>query len=493
VVSAASESPRYRSARLPRPTRTALARRGWQLGSIFTRQLAPLALDLAARRRPINVAVWAPPLRRALEQSGGTFVKFGQIVASSSGLFGEVLSEEFRSCLDTGPPVAFADVRAVVEDELGADLHELFASFEPVPIGRASIAVVHKATLPDGTEVAVKVLRPRIAEQVATDLDLMEPLFALLVRHTGDQLAGATLQQLDGLRQQIGEELDLRNEVRALEHFAALVKESGLDQLVVPRPYPALSSRSVLTMEYLDGVPIDDVEVLGRLGRDPSRIVEQLIQAFFVTTLRWRTFHGDLHAGNLLLLGDGRVGVIDWGIVGRLDEATHRYFCRVLAAALGDESAWGDVAAHLSSIYGPAIKTAVGLDDEQLGQFLRMMIEPVLLKPFGEFSIAEMMVMTQVQVAKAHGVTYQGRSVRELYRRLRLQRRIHSMALAGGGLMSEFDRSNFLLGKQLMYFERYGRLYLGGRAILDDRSFFTELLTAVDPDNYDGRTQQGES
>jgi len=176
------------------------------------------------------------------------------------------------------------------------------------------------------------------------------------------------------------------------------------------------------------------------------------------------------------LLRDGRVGVIDWGIVGRLDAETHKFFVRLLQAVLGDEDAWDDVTSYLIKTYGPSVREVMGMDDQQLAQFMRSMIEPILLRPFGEISFAEMMSVTQGQVAEANGVSFQSRSLRELWRRLRLQRRIHRLAVEGGGLMSEFDRSNFLLGKQLMYFERYGRLYLSDRAILSDREFLARLL-----------------
>lgn len=429
-----------------------------------------------AHRGVFEPTEFARPLRMAFEDVGGTFTKFGQILASSPGLFGPEVADEFRSCLDTGPMVAFPEVRRRVEDDLGVSLEEAFASFEPTPIGRASIAVVHRATLHDGRVVAVKVLRPGVEHLVATDLDLMEPLFGLLARQTGAQLAGAIFQQIDGFRQQIGEELDLRNEAKALAHFRVLNERYGFALIAVPEPFPELSGPNVLTMEFLDGIAVDDFAGLAELGIDVAPLIDQLIRGFFLMTVKHRMFHGDIHAGNLLLLKDGRVGVLDFGIVGRLDDETHWFLVRLLAAVLGDEAAWEDVTTHLVVTYGPAIGEAMGLDEAQLKMFIRAMVEPMLLKPFGEVSIAEIMNTTQVQVAEAHGVEFTSRSILGIVKRLRLQRRIHKMATASGGMLSDFDRGYFLLGKQLMYFERYGKLFLADKPILADRAFIASLL-----------------
>jgi len=270
--------------------------------------------------------------------------------------------------------------------------------------------------------------------------------------------------------------MDLRNEARAMAVFRSLNDDLGLSLVAVPEPFPQYSSRSVLTMEYLDGFAVDDLQAVIDQGVDPAPLIEQLIRGFFMMTVKYRVFHGDVHAGNLLLLRDGRIGVIDWGIVGRLDEETHWFLCRMLAAVLGEDQAWDDVTAHIVKTYGPAIGEAMGMDDAQLAVFIRGMIEPVLLKPFGEVSFAEMMNATQVQVAKAHGVEFADYSIRATFKRIRLQRRIHKMATDAGGLMSDFDRGYFLLGKQLMYFERYGKLFLKDSPILSDPDFLRALL-----------------
>ena len=250
--------------------------------------------------------------------------------------------------------------------------------------------------------------------------------------------------------------------------------------MAVPEPYPELSGRNVLTMEFFDGVPIDDLARVADLGFDPTPLVQEVMRAFFLTTVRWGAFHGDVHAGNMMLLRDGRIGVIDWGIVGRLDPSTHRFFISLLSAAMGDESAWPVVTKHITDVYGPAIGVAVGLSDEDLTAFVRSIMEPALTRPFGEVSLAGIMQTIQLQMAKAQGVEAHQRSVRSILRRLRTQRKVRRMADQSGGLMSDFDRGTFLLAKQLMYFERYGRMFVSEVPILNDRAFIEQLLAGVD-------------
>jgi aarF domain-containing kinase len=479
--------PRIYPRRLPDPTRRQLLRRSRTIGKVVALHFTPTAMRQLRRIRhgPLPAAQLARPLRKSFQDLGGTFMKFGQIIASSPGLFGDEVSDEFRACLDTGPEVPFPDVRQRVEEDLGLSLRDAFAEFEPHPIGTASIAVVHRARLLDGRVVAVKVLRPDIEQVVATDLDLMQPLLEILVRQTGDQMAGNVLQLLDGFRVQIGEEMDLRNEARSLAHFRRLQSEFDLGLMAVPEPHVHLSGRNVLTMEFFDGVPIDDFAKVAELGHDPTPLVQEVIRAFFLTTVRWGAFHGDVHAGNMMLLRDGRIGVIDWGIVGRLDPSTHRFFISLLSAAMGNEDAWPIVTAHITDVYGPAISVAVGLSGDELTTFFRSILEPALTRPFGEVSLAGILQTIQLQMARAQGVEAHRRSVRAIVRRLRTQRRVRRMADEAGGLMSEFDRGTFLLAKQLMYFERYGRMFVSEVPILNDRAFIGQLLAGVDMASLD--------
>jgi predicted unusual protein kinase regulating ubiquinone biosynthesis (AarF/ABC1/UbiB family) len=457
--------------------REEIARRAAQIAWVTTKHFAPLAVR-TARKRALDPDAFARPLRLTFEELGTTFMKFGQLVSSSPGVFGDEVSAEFRSCLDTGPAVPFDEVRRTVETELGMHLHEAFASFDPEPIGRASIALVHRATLHDGTDVAVKVLRPGIEKRVSIDMDLFEPMLEIIARTTGEYMAGQLVQMFDGFRVQLGEELDLRNEARAIQHMQQLLRVVDLPLVTVPEVYPDFCGSRVLTMEFLDGVPVDDLSRIEQYGFDPSPVVAQTVKGFLMTTVRWGFFHGDVHAGNLLLLPDGRIGVIDWGIVGRLDHDTHMFFRRIVEAALGDEDAWGDIAAHTIKQYGSLLEQGMGMTHEELTVFMRMMLEPLLKAPFGEVSLVEILNAPQAKVAEVKGLEVESRSLRAIYKRFKEQRKLRLLAESEGIIESEFERGMFLLTKALMYFERYGKMYMSDVGIFSDEEFFRAALAA---------------
>jgi ubiquinone biosynthesis protein len=469
------DSPRVFPRYLAPATREEIARRAAQIAWVTTKHFTPLALK-TARSRALAPEAFARPLRLTFEELGTTFMKFGQLISSSPGVFGDEVAGEFRSCLDTGLPVPFDDVRRVVEADLGMVLEDAFADFDPEPIGRASIAVVHKATLHDGTVVAVKVLRPGIERRVSIDMDLFEPLLAIIARTTGEYFAGELLQMFNGFRLQLGEELDLRNEARAIVHMRRLLDIVDLPLVTVPSVFDSHSGSHVLTMEFLDGIPVDDLERIKRYGYDPAPVVTQTVMGFLLTTIRWGFFHGDVHAGNLMLLPDGRIGVIDWGIVGRLDPDTHMFFRRIVEAALGDEAAWGDIAKHAVKTYGVVMEQGLGMTEDDLTVFLRGMLEPLLRKPFGEVSLAEILTAPQQRVAEARGIELENRSVRAIVRRFKEQRKLRLLAENEGVYDSEFERGMFLLTKSLMYFERYGKMYMSDIGLFEDEAFFRAAL-----------------
>jgi predicted unusual protein kinase regulating ubiquinone biosynthesis (AarF/ABC1/UbiB family) len=264
-----------------------------------------------------------------------------------------------------------------------------------------------------------------------------------------------------------------------MEHYRSLLANIDLPGVVVPEPFPELSARRVLTMELLDGVAIDDLSAIESFGVDPGPVVEQAVKAWFVTGIVYGTFHGDVHAGNLMLLRDGRIALIDWGIVARLDPATHAFFRQLIAGSLGDEAAWDEIAAFFAQMLGPVLARAE-LEPAELTRMLRPRIEAMLTQPFGQMSLGALISENQREAAEAEGDQLSSfRARRSEARRNRGPDRDPVR-----GAVPPFNRGLFLLGKQLMYFERYGRMYLQDVSILEDREFFRTLveLQPVTPD-----------
>jgi hypothetical protein len=459
---------------LPRASRGRRGARRAETAAIFTRHLAPVAASrVAGRTRPPDDI--GRRLRRAFETLGSTYVKFGQLIGSSPGAFGQAVSDEFRSCLDAGPAVPFFQVRAAVEAMTGQPLAETFASFDEAPLAAASIAVVHRATLVDGHEVAVKVLRPGIAARVALDLDIMQPLFRRLALR-GLPIGGPLYRFLGGFRTQVAEELDLANEARTMQHFRELFAAAGFDNIVVPLPVDGLVGRDVLVMDFLDGVPIDDVAAIDALGHDASPLLKDLLRSWFLTGLRDGMFHGDIHAGNLMLLRDGRMGMIDWGIVGRLDEPTRHLFRRFVEAVLGDASAWPEILAFMQE-HGPFGAAAGGdgstleISDEDKDE-----IEGILTRPFGDVSLA----------GAFSGPGRLGEERRPLTRPERRERRsrireLRQRVIGSGFADTQLAQANFMLFKQLLYFERYGKMYMSDTALMGDHDWLQKVLAESPP------------
>ncbi|MCB1260265.1 MAG: AarF/ABC1/UbiB kinase family protein [Acidimicrobiales bacterium] len=441
------------------PSGAHLRRRTAQTLDVARRRLGPLATRKALGK-PIDPARAAPRIVAACADLGATYVKFGQLVASAPSVFGEEVSVAFRALLDQGRPVGFHKVQHEVERATHEPLRTTFAEFDPEPVGRASMAVVHRAQLADGTDVAVKILRPGIERKVAADFQLM----GWLIPRVASRVAGAQAQMIEpmlaGLRNQLCEELDLRNEARTMDHFNGLLTEVDLPSVAIPHTYPELSSRRVLVMEWFDGAAIDDLSAIEAFGVDPVPLVTDTVKAFFLTTARYGLFHGDVHAGNLLLLRDGRIGVLDWGIVGRLDEDNREAFCDIIRAALGDEEAWGRVTDRIVAQIGPLIEHRLGVTPDQIPAMVRAVLEPMFTKPFGEVKLSTLLLGPE-----------------------ELQGGRPGLAGVGGtddveGLdPAAFDRSMLLLAKQLLYFERYGQMYLSELSLLSDRDFFSQLVT----------------
>jgi len=429
---------------------------------VFARRLGPVA-----RKQHRSPAEVGRRLRLAFEDLGATYVKFGQLIGSSPGAFGQAMSDEFRSCLDTGPLVPYTEIRAAIEAATGKPVEATFAELSTDAVAGASIAVVHRGRLHDGRDVAVKILRPHIADRVAIDLDIMEPLLKHVAMR-GIGMAGPMYRFIKGFRTQIAEELDLRNEARTMEHFRGLVADEGLDMLVIPEPI--IATEQVLVMEWLDGVAIDDVDAIAAMGHDPGALMQDMLRSWFLTGLRDGMFHGDIHAGNLMLLRDGRAGVIDWGIVGRLEPSTQHVFRRFVEAVLGDATAWPEIIAFMKE------NTPMPVQGDDLPEEDKAEIEQILTRPFGEVDLTGMFRGPEGRQAKTMT------RVEKRARRARI-RELRGHMIGSGFAETQLAQSNFLLFKQLLYFERYGKLYLSDVALMGDREWLEHVLDLSRPEN----------
>ena len=280
-------------------------------------------------------------LRVAFERLGPTYIKLGQILSTGEGIFPEELVGEFRRCRDQVPADPFAVVRRTVEESLGAPLEELFDTFEPVPVAAASIAQVHKARLRTGEEAVVKVQRAGIDGQVRRDLAVMGWLAPLLVGRIPVAALANPPALVEVFAETIAEELDFRLEAENMLDvamvLAATAPAGSRRQLVVPRPHPTLVTRRVLVMERLDGFAWGDPGAMRAAGIDTASVLRAALLAFLEGLVLSGVFHGDLHAGNLLVLPDGRVALLDFGITGRLDPSGRRGLLRlVMSTATND-------------------------------------------------------------------------------------------------------------------------------------------------------------
>ena len=285
-------------------------------------QLDPAAIPSAARR-----------FRAILEELGPTFIKFGQVLSTRADLLPPGFAEALRGLQDDCPAMPFADVRRAVQEGLGKPLEELYAELDETPIASASIAQVHRARLESGEEVAVKVQRPGIRAQIERDLDLLAYLARLaeaIIEESGLVTPRGIVEELETAF--LGE-LDFTLEARNMRRFAQNLAGS-VRPYIVPKVYEELSSRSVLTMEFIRG------ERLADLGpsHDKKKIAANIVAGAFDQLFGDGLFHADPHPGNLFVLPDDRIALLDFGSVGQISYAM-REILVVLVVAVGTRDA----------------------------------------------------------------------------------------------------------------------------------------------------------
>ncbi|WP_343560873.1 2-polyprenylphenol 6-hydroxylase [Kiloniella sp. b19] len=322
-------------------------------------------------------------LARALTDLGPTFIKLGQFLSTRSDLLGDQLAADLARLQDQLPPFSGSEARKLVESELGASLDELFESFDPEPVSAASIAQVHFAVTTSGEKVAVKVLRPGADEQFRRDLALFHHLAELLTR-TRPSLKRFRLQDVvQTFHDTVKLEMDLRMEAAAAcelsDNFA------GDDSYDTPSIDWERTSRRVMTMSRVSGIPMDDRQALLDAGHDLEEVLTVAARIFFNQVFRDGFFHGDQHPGNMFVGADGQIVAVDFGIMGRMDRQT-RYFLADMLLALLEEDYYKLALAHKT---GGLIDDSIPLDT--FAQALRSVCQPIMGKSLDGFSFASLL------------------------------------------------------------------------------------------------------
>ncbi|HYU31510.1 MAG TPA: AarF/UbiB family protein [Thermoanaerobaculia bacterium] len=269
-------------------------------------------------------------LARDLEALGPTFIKIGQLLSSRSDLLPQPYLDALSRLQDQIEPFSFAQVEEIVSSELGVRLSKGFADFDNVPVAAASLGQVHRAVLRNGREVAVKVQRPNIRQTILEDLEAFEEVATLVDRHSeiGRRIGFQTL--VEEFRRSLLRELDYRREAFNLITLGKNLKEYR--RLLVPQPIEDYSTSRVLTMEYVKGTKITDLSPLARIDLDGRALAEDLSRAYLDQILVDGFFHADPHPGNLLVTPDGRLALIDLGMVASLDPHRQEQLLKLLLA-----------------------------------------------------------------------------------------------------------------------------------------------------------------
>ncbi|HSG05617.1 MAG TPA: AarF/ABC1/UbiB kinase family protein [Nitrospiria bacterium] len=277
-----------------------------------------------------------PMMRSVLERLGPTFIKLGQILSMRADLIGPVWSGEFSKLQEDAPPVPYEDVRSIVEEELGSPPEALFKSFEAKPVAAASLAQVHRAYLPDGQEVAVKVQRPGIRRTIEQDIDILFELARLAERLAPEYRIYQPVRIVEEFSEWTLRELDFSVEGRSAERLRYILRDDP--RILIPRVYWDFTSNRVLTTEFSHGVRVDDLGRMAALGLDRKALAAAGIDAFFRECLIEGFFHADPHPGNFFAMADGRLCFHDFGMVGYLNGTTRRELLGCMIAFVNKNS-----------------------------------------------------------------------------------------------------------------------------------------------------------
>ncbi len=424
-------------------------RRVWVF-SLYASKYLLIGLSDLLRLRKLWARVRGVPYQRMTgpvaarlfcEDMGPTFLKFGQIVASSAGMFPPRFTLEFQKVLDRVRPFSYEEVQEILADELGEKAAEL-EEIDPTPLAAASIAQVHTAELADGTKVVLKVQRPGIQRLIAADtrvLRAVAKIAATLFPRRTEFLNPVGF--VEDFSATLREELDFRQEAQNLDRFNEIMGEHGYGDVHAPVPHWPYTTARVLVMERFIGTRVDDEAAIRARGFDGEAKLIRGLRAWFQCVVFHGFFHGDVHAGNLMVLESGDLGFLDFGIVGRFDDRQRRLVTDyVVSFATGDYRTLARTIVEMGGVAHPE------LDMDAFVAGLKDAYSPLLTMAFGEVNYADMLPRI-TQVAREHRMV--------------------------------MPREFILILKQMLYFDRYAKLLAPRLNVFSDPRLVMGLIQDV--------------
>ncbi|TFB14650.1 AarF/ABC1/UbiB kinase family protein [Filobacillus milosensis] len=335
-------------------------------------------------------------VRQFLEELGPTFIKIGQMASTRPDLIPEDIMDELSYLQDEIAPFPLEDVQKIVKKELKADLYDLFEEFDPSPIGVASIGQVHKAVLNSGEHVAVKVQRPLVEKQIHTDLEIIYELAIRAEKKFNWAVNYQVTEVVNEFSKAIKDELDYITEGRNADLMAKQFEEDS--SVRIPKIYWDYTTEKVLTMEFIEGIKLDEVAELEENGHNLESLASQLANAIFYQIFKDGYFHGDPHIGNILALSDKNIGLIDFGLMGRLSPEMKTHLASLVLAMVKQDS---------DKVIKTITKMGITPDDVSLHE-LRGDIDQLIIKyydvPDNEFSLGQS-ITDIFSIAHKHQIT----------------------------------------------------------------------------------------
>jgi ubiquinone biosynthesis protein len=338
-------------------------------------------------------------LKLAIEELGPTFVKLGQLLSTRSDLLPEAFLEEFTQLQDNVQPLAFDLVKSLIERELGKKLEEAYLTFNSTPLAAASIGQVHEATLMSGDQVVVKVQRPEIEKVIETDISLLAFLATLLEKYVPETRVIGPSVIVNEFFRTLSFELDFIVEANNIAKIAE--NTISIPEVVIPKVFRNFTTHKILTLEKLEGIRVNDLKAIDAAGIDRKKVVEIGARFFFKSVMLDGLFHGDLHGGNVFILPGNRLGIVDFGIVGRLSQKARDQLANMVLSLLTEDYE------NLCYEYAELGTAGASVDFESFQREVRNALSPYMGLSLQELNVGRILIEA-TQIATKYDIKIPG-------------------------------------------------------------------------------------